>query len=204
MLQSAASVAAISATLPPIAAPFTVLAVRHGRSDRFNLAYIALFLDLYRDAVIDRIAGADEARAWNAIRPGSCADYRAFLRSHSDGVKAPEAQAMIASKETRRETRWQRIERPLPIYIPSHSIPAAPNEATARRSALARARPVAERMCQNLSEASLSRVIAVSVQAQGYDCDRLGTGTVCGLVGVARCQLNEPQEIEVETCSGPD
>lgn len=206
MLDLVAAVQAKAAGLdPPLPrAPRQLLLRRLAIAIPTALAIIAAFatiLGLYRDLGIDNIPNSAERQAWAAIRPGSCEDLRGFLRAHSGGVQAAEAQALLDARAARTETRWHPAQRPLPLYIPIGSEQGSPNERAARSDARERAVPVAERRCRALAQTASARFLSASVRIEAQTCERFASGTACDLRGEAICQLEEPREISIETCS---
>lgn len=161
----------------------------------------ALLIGLYRDIGMDRIASGAEARAWAAVRPGSCDDLQTFLSAHSGGVYAAEAQALLASGREQTQIRRRRAERPLPLYVPSATAEASGTEPLARTAALTRATPMADQLCRGLASAGDSHFVSVQIRADRYECDRFGSGMACALSGTAICSLDEPEEVRTRTCT---
>lgn len=164
------------------------------------ITLFALAIGLYRDTALDRIAGLREARAWSEIRPGSCDDLRRFLRLHSDGVHAAEAQALLDGRRTgvRRYATSERLE--LPLQIAGVSEAGLASRAAAEGAARERARRDAARACLGLAAAAQGTVRDAQPLIEGTDCERFSSGYVCGARGRTVCSIVRPVEEPTERC----
>jgi len=202
MLDLVAAAKAKAAGLdPPLPrAPRQLLFRRLAYAVPTAIAAIAIMVGLYRDFGIDRIAGSAETARWAAMRPGSCEDLRRFLGEHSNGVHAAEAQALLNARAVSSNIRWRPTERLLPIFVSIGDEAGAPDEPGARRAALARGQPEAQRNCRRLAEAASARFRSARLRADRFECERFQTGMVCAFQGEAVCALDESYQVAVETC----
>ena len=164
------------------------------------IAAFALVAGLYRDIGADRIASPAEASAWAALRPGSCGDIREFLSEHGDGVQADAAQALLAARRTVSREVASEVVRPLPLYVRSATAPPSPGRAAARAAAIRRASDEAKQLCRGLAEASSAKLVSATAEVTNYECDPVGSGTICAAEGEARCELKETEVRTVEVC----
>lgn len=164
------------------------------------LSAFALFIGLYRDTGLDKIASPAEAAAWSKVTLGSCRDLRGFLATFSDGAHAQQAQAMINSREVATHVIPVATERELPLFIGAGDAMATPTEAAARAVVRRRAGAESASRCRQLASAGGARLAGATFAAQTTICQPLEGGVVCSTDGTATCRLHEPREEEVERC----
>lgn len=203
MLDLVAGVTAKAAGLdPPLPrAPRQLLLRRLAIAIPSLVAGFALLIGLYRDVGLDRLASPQEALAWSRLRPGSCEDLRGFLRAHSGGVHATEAQALLSAREVRTENRWRPATLALPLYVGAAAERGSPDEASARQAALARAAPLAQRVCRRTIDSNSGRLLEAAARIDRYECERFQSGLVCSLHGEAVCRFEELHPMPRETCA---
>lgn len=164
------------------------------------IAFFALVAGLYRDVGADQIASPAEAAAWASIEPGSCKDLRAFLSKHGDGVRADEAQALLASRRTASREVGKNATRPLPLYVSLTGASQSAGVGAAKADARRRAAVEAEQMCKGLADASSARLLSATAELTGFDCE----GSRCSAEGQAMCRLYEPEMKTMEVCGSLD
>jgi hypothetical protein len=141
-----------------------------------------------------------ERLSWEARRPGSCPDLRAYIdRYHDGGAYLTEANALLAARRVTQERNDTPGTRYLALYVGKDG-PAASDEATARAAALARAQADAERLCQGFAATTLFKLTTAKAAAQNWSCAKSDSGVVCGFDGQAVCALQESTTVEHETC----
>lgn len=164
------------------------------------IGLISTLVGFYQTAGLDKIASAEEAAAWEKVRPGNCEDLRKFLASHGDGVNAEEAKTRLAARRTWTEAGSRAAERPLPLSVLAGMAEPAPGRDAAMADALKRGEAEALKACKGYADAGLGKLIGATATADAWRCDALGGGTVCAFDGQAMCQIEEVAEVQKEQC----
>ena len=141
-----------------------------------------------------------ERLAWAGRRPGSCADLRAYIdRYHSGGAYLEEANALLTARRVTTQYTDVPGMRLLALYV-SKDGSASANDRSARKAAIVRGQPGAERLCHGFAATSLFKFASANVVAQNWSCGPAAGGIVCGFEGQAVCHLLERRSSEHESC----
>jgi hypothetical protein len=144
----------------------------------------------------------NEERAWNALPKDSCVAVVQFRRDYPDGRHAGTVKTILENR-VRATPVWTARDRSAPFFAAAGSAAPKPSEALARADALTRARAEADKVCAGFTEAAESRLMAVALRAEQWECSASGGGTVCSVAGTATCRVQELVESNEEYCPIP-
>jgi len=138
-------------------------------------------------------ASAEEETAWNkAQNTGSCDDYRSYLRTTSEGVRADRAFRILAAKKIIKQEAWRDEERLLPLYV-TYTQDIAGRALGANAIAAD-----AERLCTPYRSGSF-QIRSVTTRIATQTC---GVGRRCLAEGLAVCLIRARYETSREVCLG--
>ncbi|HUO11667.1 MAG TPA: toll/interleukin-1 receptor domain-containing protein [Caulobacteraceae bacterium] len=135
-----------------------------------------------------------ERVAWEARRPGDCADLRAFIDRYPTSAYRRLAADLLAAATSERAAAWTPAPRTVRGYV-RQSEKAFPTADAARADAKARAQADAATLCAPID--ANERLAGVSVTPGAFDC-RPGFegGTVCALDYAGSCQIETRALVE--------
>ena len=135
-----------------------------------------------------------ERIAWEARRPGSCADLRAYIDRYPNSAYRRLAADLLAASTSQRSSAWTPAPRTVRGYVRQSEKAFASAEA-AQADAKVRAQADAMTMCAPLD--ANERLDGASVTPGAFDC-RPGFegGTVCALDYSGTCQIETHALVE--------
>jgi len=140
-----------------------------------------------------------ERLVWQTRRLGNCEDLRNHLGHFPDGAYRSQAQSLLADRREEKTETWTPAVRSLRLAVDGGEHVFA-NSDLAKARALARAKHEAEALCSDFGAGTLYRFKSAKPEPEQWECSTLSSGTSCGFVGNAVCQLEVKDTKEIETC----
>ena len=161
------------------------------------------FIGLWVDLEMSKGPSNKEQIAWEALEQNSCDGLRGFLTQFPDGHYALQTQARLDGRKTDIQRHWERLDRSLPIFVGSGDAKPTASKETAVDLVTKRAKSESEISCNGLAEAGQARMIQSGITTGEMNCENFGAGFACSYEGTAVCTLDEPRDVEIETCRAP-
>jgi hypothetical protein len=139
-----------------------------------------------------------EVNNWEA-RPkddDACKFLRSHLELYPNGIRAAEAERLLAARTSWLAIDWVKAERKLPVRaqgLISTSLPLA------QRNASDAANEMARQICQAYAQGEF-RLDAVHFDSDAPACQSLSVGSMCVVTGTARCDVEVQSPRVVEKC----
>lgn len=147
---------------------------------------------------------AEESKAFAAVDQSDCTALRHFLAAHSKSALAAQAQAKLNGSTTSSKVFWEAMSRKMPLYAGDGLASPMANRQLALSYLDGRIDAEARRVCKGLAEAGKARLIGWKVLEGPQTCSPSAEGYRCKYDGDVECKLEEPREIEIESCKSTD